>query len=258
VKKVCYIALASLAVAGTLSAQTNATTNTAAVVNANTNAVNQILALVTTNPPPAKPQIHPETVIEAEGAADFDQAEHGLRVIYRDHVRVESPGLKLWCEWLAADLDQATGHVTNIVAKTNVVIDATDDQGQKMHANGDQAVYVYNVVSGVTNETVTLTGNAKAEYKEITLTGDPIIWDRGNDRLTVPTNPKMVFHQNIIPGAGGTNLIVETNAPVAGTNSPVVAADSPMVATNRPVVDTNFPPGKLDLIPSKISKPESK
>ena len=33
--------------------------------------------------------------------------------------------------------------MTNIVAETNVVIDATDDKGQKMHATGDKAVYVY-------------------------------------------------------------------------------------------------------------------
>jgi len=258
VKKIQYIAWIALAIGGTLRAQTNATTNATATVSANTNAVSQILALVTTNPPPARPQIHPETVIEADGAADFDQAEHGLRVIYRDHVRVESPGLKLWCEWLVADLDHATGRVTNIIAETNVVIDATDSQGQKMHATGDKAIYVFKDISGSTNETVTLTGNAKVEYKDITLTGEPIIWDRTHDSLTVPTNPKMVSHQNIIPGAGGTNSLAETNASVAGTNSSIRETNMPPVATNRPVVDTNSPPGKLDLIPPKISKPESK
>ena len=83
-------------------------------------------------------------------------------MIYRDHVRVDSPDMKLRCEWLAADLPQAGGRVTNIVAETNVVIDATDDKGQKMHATGDKTVYVFAIQNGVTNETVTLTGNAKA------------------------------------------------------------------------------------------------
>ncbi len=50
----------------------------------------------------------------------------------------------------------------HIVAETNVVIDATDDKGQKMHATGEKTVYVFAVQNGVTNETVTLTGNAEA------------------------------------------------------------------------------------------------
>ncbi len=212
-----YIALIALAGVGTLRAQTNTTAST----NANTNAVDEILALVTTNAPAPKPQPRPETVIEADGPADFEQTEHGARVIYRDHVRVDSPDLKLRCEWLAADLSQASGRATNIVAETNVVIDATDDKGQKMHATGDKVVYVFAIQNGVTNETVTLTGDAKAEYKQITLTGDPIIWDRTNNRLYVPSNPKMVFHQDLTSATTGPNSpVVETNLPPAATNQP--------------------------------------
>jgi lipopolysaccharide export system protein LptA len=221
-----YIALIALAGAGTLRAQ----------VNTNTNAVDEILALVTTNAPAVNPQpARSETVIEADGPADFEQTEHGGRVIYREHVRVDAQDLKLRCEWLVADLSQASGRVTNIVAETNVVIDATDDKGQKMHATGEKTVYVFAVQNGVTNETVTLTGNARAEYKQITLTGDVIIWDRANNRLYVPSNPKMVLYQNLDRALAGTNAPVEgTHLPPAATNSVANDTNVPPVLTNRP------------------------
>jgi lipopolysaccharide transport protein LptA len=221
VKILNYIALIALANAGTLRAQPN------------TNAVEEILALVTTNAPAPKPQPRTETLIESDGPADFDLA--GRHVVYHDHVRVDDPEMKLRCEWLAADLPPpAGGRVTNIVAETNVVIDATDDKGQKMHATGDRAVYVYNVENGVTNETVTLTGNARLEDAQGWMTGDSIIWDRARNRLSVPNNPKMVIHGNL-------------NGAMAGTNSPVAQTNSALT-TNSVPTDTNFPPGKLDLI----------
>ena len=245
-----YIALSALAGAGTLRAQTN--------TNANTNAVDQILALVTTNPPAAKPPANSETVIEADGPADFEQTEHGATVIYRDHVRVDSANLKLRCEWLVADLAQAGGRVTNIVAETNVVIDATDDKGEKMHATGDKTIYVYAVQDGVTNETVTLTGDAKAEYKGITLTGPVIIWDRAHNSLMVPTNPKMVFNQTHEGAVAGTNLaLVQTNLPPLATNVAVGQTHLPVLATHTPAMDTNLPPGKPDLTHKSTAPPRT-
>ncbi|MGB7769098.1 MAG: LptA/OstA family protein [Verrucomicrobiia bacterium] len=211
-----YIALIALANTGPLRAQTS--------TNINTNAVNQLLALVTTNPPAAKPPPRAETLIEADGPANFDLAGRG--VIYHDNVRVDAQGMKLRCEWLAADLPQTGGRINHIVAETNVVIDATDDKGQKMHATGDKAVYVYNVQDGVTNETVTLTGNARLENSQGWLTGDSIIWDRAHNRLSVPSNPKMVFHQTL------TRAMAGTNSPVAETNSLTVETNSPPPATN--------------------------
>ncbi len=213
----CYIALIILASVWMLRAQTS--------TNINTNAVNQILALVTTNAPASPPLPRTETLIEADGPADFDLT--GRRVIYHDNVRVDAPNMKLRCEWLAADLPQNGGHVTNIVAETNVVIDAADDKGQKMHATSDKAVYVYNVQNGVTNETVTLTGEpAHLETAKASVAGNTIIWDRTRDLLSVPTNPKTVFRENFNGSVGGTNssametnsLIVETNLLPAMTN----------------------------------------
>lgn len=254
----CYIVVIAMAGAGTLRAQTNTATNTT------TNVADEILALVTTNAPAPKPSLHPETRIEAEGPADFDLA--GRRVIYHEHVRVDSANMRLTCEWLAADLPQTGGRVTNIVAESNVVMDAADEKGQKMHATGDKAVYVYRVENGVTNETVTLTGNARLENAQGWLTGDSIIWDRVHERLSVPSNPKMIFHQAITSSEAGTNslatatnsLVTATNSLATGTNSPVGVTHAPAVNTNLPsATATNFPTGKPDLTHKSNLSPKS-
>lgn len=203
--------LLALANGALLSAQTN----TNAVVAMTTNAAVEVGAAVTTNSPrtapPPKPR--PLTLIESDGPADFDLS--GRRVIYHDHVRVDSPEMKLSCEWLAADLPQDGGRVTNIVAETNVVIDAMDDKGQKLHAIGDRAVYNFALQNGTTNETVTLTGGARVENAQGWLTGDFIIWDRAHNRLSVPSNPKMIVRENLNGSASGTNSPPATNPPAA-------------------------------------------
>jgi lipopolysaccharide transport protein LptA len=257
VKIFCYIVVVAMAGAGMLRAQTNSATNNT------TNVADELLALVTTNPPASKPSSHPETRIEAEGPADFDLA--GRRVIYHEHVRVDSANMRLTCEWLAADLPQTGGRVTNIVAESNVVMDATDEKGQKMHATGDKAVYVYRVGNGVTNETVTLTGNARLENGQGWLTGDSIIWDRVHERLSVPSNPKMIFHQAITTSEGGTNSLVSatnslataTNSPPMVTNAPAVNTHLPAATANAPTTATNSPTGKPDLTHKSNLSPKS-
>jgi len=220
----CLFAFLAMANSARLCAQTGTNADVAKATNA---AVKVSMSAATNATPVAQPvKSRPLTLIEADGPADFDLTVR--RVIYHDHVRVDNPEMKLSCEWLAADLPQGGEPVTNIVAETNVVIDATDDKGQKLHATGAQAVYIYAVQSGVTNKTVTLTGNARVEYGQAVLTGDVIVCDLAHNHLSVPNNPKMIIHENF-------------NSPAAATNAPPV--------TNRPAADTNFPPGKLDLVP---------
>src|SRR5271154_5890557 len=143
---------------------------------------------VSTVPPPRAP-----TLINS-ASADFDLTAR--RAVYRGNVRVDDPQMKLTCEELTADLPQTGGHIDHLVALTNVVMDSVDDKGQTNHATSDKAVYDYNVVSGVTNETVTLTGNAKVENAQGWLTGEPIIWDRANNHINA-TNQKMIYRQNL-------------------------------------------------------------
>jgi lipopolysaccharide transport protein LptA len=179
-KVFCFIAFFALASVRTVSAQTNA---------------------------PAAPHL---TRIDSVSGL-FDGTGH--KAIYSGNVRVDDPDMKLTCEWLVVDLPQSGGRVSHIVAETNVVIDFTDEKGQTNHATSDKAVYNYNVQGAVTNETVTLTGNARAENAQVILTGEPIIWNRANGGLTA-TNEHTIFRQNL---DGATTM---TNAPPTNTNSP--------------------------------------
>lgn len=133
--------------------------------------------------------------------------------IYAGHVRVTDPQMKLTCAQLVVTLPDPGQHISHIVAETNVVVDFHDAKGQTMHATGDQAIYAYSLQDGITNETVTLTGNAKVENPQSTLTGEPIVWDRINNRLTA-TNQNMIFRQSL------DNLAARTNSAAAKTNFP--------------------------------------
>lgn len=152
-----------------------------AQTNVNTNGVNALLALVTTNPPAPSPlnglmPTRGPIKIEAAGPAVFDINGHW--VTYSDNVRVTDAQMELTCEWLEHNLPQNGETITNIVARTNVVIDFTQKNGQKAHGTGDKAVYFFHVQNGVTNDTITLTGNPPmVQEGPNQLTGDAIIYD---------------------------------------------------------------------------------
>ncbi len=167
-------------------------------------------ANASTNSPDAPPPRAP-TRIDSDQSADFDL--NGHQAIYRGHVRVDDPEMKLTCALLVADVPQAGGHPNRIVAETNVVIDFTDTKGQTNHATSDKAVYLYNVQDGVTNETVTLTGNPVMVNAQGTQAGDVIIWDRASNKLHFD-NPHMIFRQSL------NGATAETNSPPAKTNFP--------------------------------------
>lgn len=182
----------------------------------NSNAVNEILALVTTNqpaPPPVTPDNAPKmprgpTTIASAGPAEFDLNQHW--VTYSDHVMASDAQMKLTCEWLMANLPQNGEHMTNIVAETNVVVDFKNENGQQAHATGDKAVYYYHVENGVTNETVTLTGNPpRIQQGSDIMTGTAIIWDRATGHVTV-LHPNGVFWTNT-NSPSGTNSATQPN-----------------------------------------------
>jgi lipopolysaccharide transport protein LptA len=144
---------------------------------------------------------HAPTRIDSD-SVDFDMNTH--QAVYRGDVRVDDPQMKLTCAHLVVFLPEAGGRPDRIVAETNVVIDFTDEKNQKMHSTSDKAVYVYAIQNGATNETVTLTGNAKVENPQGWLTGEPVVWDRASNHLTA-TNQKMIFRQNLNGATAGTN-----------------------------------------------------
>jgi lipopolysaccharide export system protein LptA len=184
----------------------------------------------------AAPQLLRVTDIHSD-SADFDG--NGHTITYHDNVRVSNPDMKLTCALLIADLPQSGGHVSHIVAETNVVIDATDSKGQTVHATSEKADYIYNVQNGVTNDTVTLTGNPQpqVEIAQGTNTADIIIWDRANN------------HYRFI---GNFHFSPNRNGEPAGTNAPAATTNN----LTAPI--TNSPPGTIENIDKMILQPQSR
>lgn len=186
-KKIYFIALLVALDGGMLPAQTNAGAATQ---------------------PPRAP-----TLIDSD-RADFDLGSSPRQAFYYGHVHVDDPQMKLTSAQMVADLPPTGGHISRIVAETNVVIDFLDDKGQTNHAISDKAVYIFNLQNGVTNETVTLSGHASVTNADGSwMTGEPIIWDRVNNSVHA-TNEHISVKQNISDAMGGTN------APAKKTNAP--------------------------------------
>ena len=173
----------------------------------------------------------PRTPTQIDSASGFFDG-NGHKAVYCGNVRVSDPEMKLTCAWLVVDLPQSGGRVSHIVAQTNVMIDATDSKGQTMHATSDKAIYSFQVKDSVTNETVTLTGNAKVENAQGWLTGEPIVWNRANDSVTA-TDQHMIFKQSL-------------NGMPAGTNAP------PVTTNKLTAPKSNLPPGTIDNIDKMI------
>ena len=165
-------------------------------------------------------------------SADFDWLGH--TTTNRGNVRVIASDMKLTCALLIADLSPSGWHLSRIVAETNVVLDAEDSNGQPIHATGDRAVYIYNVENGVTNDTVTLTGNPQPQVvvPAGTNVADVIVWDRARKSYHWEGNYHFMSNPDYTRATA-------TNKPTAPKiNLPTGA-------------DTNYPPGTLDLVPPR-------
>ena len=160
----------------------------------------QTHASAQTNPPAAAAKPHVPTQINSD-TADFDLNNH--QAVYCGHVTVVDPKVNLTCDWMVVNLPQAGGHLSHVLADTNVVVDFTDAKGQTNHVTADRAVYDYKVEGSVTNETVTFTGHPnsppKVEYPDYTITSEPLVWDRATGHFRF-TDYQMNLHQH-----GGTN-----------------------------------------------------
>jgi lipopolysaccharide export system protein LptA len=148
------------------------------------------------NAPAAKARPQPPTEIDSD-AADFDLNLH--QAIYRGHVLVVDPKVRLTCEWMLVNLPQGGEHLNHVLAMTNVVVDFTNKKGEKYHVTSAKAVYDYKVVNAVTNETVTFTGKPVVETANSTIYSEPMVWDRARNHF-IFTAPKMISK-----AAGGTN-----------------------------------------------------
>ncbi len=161
------------------------------------------VASAQTNAPATNAPTRPVIMDITSKSLDFDQ---NLRqAVYHGPVLVTDPQVRLTCEQLTVTFPAKKGrHLEQVQAETNVVIDYTDEQGEKYHVTAVKGVYVYNVVNSVTNETVTFTGSPKVETTNGWLTGEPIYYNRVNGR-------KGSFHAD--------NQQIHYEPPPTGTNT---------------------------------------
>ena len=129
----------------------------------------------TNSPVSPKPERGP-TLIDADR---LEFKLESLDLVYTGNVRVNDPQIQLTCELLTARFrtNGSQVEIANIVAETNVVIDAIDWEGRTNHATADKLVYTYAVVDGVTNQTIELTGNPKLTNPRGVLESKVIIAD---------------------------------------------------------------------------------
>ena len=184
-KKIIFIL--TLGICGAVMAQTNGQLNLPLTLRTN--------APVAKVKAPAKPK--PPTEIDSD-TADFDLNIH--QAVYRGHVLVVDPQVRMTCAWMLVDLPTGGVHLSHVVASTNVVVDFVDQKGQTNHVTAAKAVYDYKVVGTVTNETVTFSGNPIVEMPTITIYSEPLVWDRGENKYHF-TEPKMISKENGTNGA---------------------------------------------------------
>lgn len=150
------------------------------------------VVLAQTNLPATKVKAptKPKTPTEINSdAADFDMNIH--QAIYRGHVVVVDPQVRMMCAWMLVDLPTGGDHLNHVLAVTNVVVDFVDQKGQTNHVTAAQAVYDYKVVGAVTNETVTFSGNPIVEMPTMTIYSEPLVWDRAANKYHF-TEPRMI------------------------------------------------------------------
>ncbi len=127
-----------------------------------------------------------------------------LTAQFRGGVYVTHPQMNLACESLAVHLPAAGSQVDRIVARQGVIFDLVSDKGEKLHGNGEQAVYTYGVTATATNKLVELTGNPSLETTNGVFRNSVILLDLGNSRV-------------IAPGQGG-KYVIRASVPGIDTN----------------------------------------
>ena len=134
---------------------------------------------------------------------------------YSGNVRVVDPRMILTCDLLTVKLPAGGGRPEYIVAERNVVIDARDKENKPIHATCNKAVYTYKIENLATNELLVLTGNSQVLQESNALSGDPIIWDLIQNKLSISQVSTSFSVKEPSKGA--------TNQPVASqthTNTP--------------------------------------
>ena len=136
-------------------------------------------------------------------------------VVYLGDVRVTEDTMSLTSDFLVASMPQKGGRIERILAETNVVLNMTDERGQKVHGRGERLLYSYRATETETNEVVELSGNPVIETDQGKTSADVITFDRMTGRVRFQ-NPHMQIEQE----GSLTNLLSPTSLLPGRTNPP--------------------------------------
>jgi lipopolysaccharide export system protein LptA len=155
------------------------------------------------NPPPGEQEV-------GVTAKHFFYDGSKQQVIFYDEVVATNAQGSLSCDRLTIDVTPEGSldrQPTNAVAETNVIINLVK-QGDTNQITCERAIYIYQIVKGATNDTITFFGSAtkpaKVENSKGSLTGEPLIWDNLTGNFS-GVNTETHFKVPAQP-ATGTNL----------------------------------------------------
>jgi lipopolysaccharide transport protein LptA len=168
-------------------------------------------------PTPAVTTTNALNTLKSEIQITSRSSEVNLRsnvVVYVGNVRVTEATMSMTCEYLVAIMPQRGGRIESILAQTNVVIDMTDERGDKVHGTGEKLLYTYQVTESATNEVVQLSGNPLITTSQGSTRADVITYNRTTQNVRFE-NPQMVIEHdgsltNLLPG---TQSNLRTNPP---------------------------------------------
>jgi lipopolysaccharide export system protein LptA len=150
-------------------------------------------------PPP------PRTYDLGADAQDYSGDKTRL-MVYAGNVWVTNLQGKLTCERLTVNLPFKNGdHVTNAVAEISVVVDSLDKKGLPQRITSDKAIYTYELVGVLTNETILFTNNATFTNSELSETADSITYDLQTGGIH-GANPHMHFNATHSTGTNASPL----------------------------------------------------
>jgi lipopolysaccharide export system protein LptA len=125
-------------------------------------------------------------------------------------VDVRHPQMNWTCDTITVHLPPPGGTARRMVAEQVQEFVLADPNGQEMHGTGDRAIYAFDVVSGHTNETLTLVGSpALLERTNSTFRNSVIVVEPERSRLTAHG----LYHMTVKPDKSGTNASFDQRIP---------------------------------------------
>jgi lipopolysaccharide transport protein LptA len=155
----------------------------------------------TTKPKPALTPKEPAQIWADEYRISRKEA------VFSGKVHVQHPQLDWTCEEITVHLPPPGGQAEYFAARGGVRFEIQDEKGQSVRGEGDETLYNFEVVDGITNNMVRLVGSpARLVTTNATAENNVIIWDRANDRIRTTGGQYAITGPTNSAATNGTRL----------------------------------------------------